>query len=227
MVIPKAMAFATIAGLPVQVGLYTVFVPMVVYALLGTSRPLSVSTTTTIAILAAAELGQTVPNGGAAELAIAAATLAILVGAMLVLASLLRLGFIANFISDPVLAGFKSGIGLVIVVDQIPKLLGFHIEKTGFFRDILAMVQHLPQTSPTTAVLALVMLLLMFGLERFVPRAPAPLVAVALGIAASGLFGLPHAGVETVGSIPRDLPSLVWPQLDLVRRCGPAPRASP
>jgi SulP family sulfate permease len=220
-VIPKAMAFATIAGLPVQVGLYTVFVPMVIYAVLGTSRPLSVSTTTTLAILAAAELGEAVPNGGAAELAMAAATLAILVGAMLVMASLLRLGFVANFISDPVLAGFKSGIGLVIVVDQIPKLLGFHIEKTGFFRDILAMVQHLPQTSSTTAVLALVMLLLMFGLERFVPRAPAPLIAVAVGIAASGLLGLPHVGVETVGSIPRDLPSLVRPQLDLAAQMWP------
>jgi high affinity sulfate transporter 1 len=220
-VIPKAMAFATIAGLPVQVGLYTVFVPMVIYALLGTSRPLSVSTTTTIAILAAAELGEVVPNGGAVELAVAGATLAILVGAMLVLASLLRLGFVANFISDPVLAGFKSGIGLVIVVDQIPKLFGFHIEKTGFFRDILAIVQHLPQTSPTTIVLSAVMLALLFGLERFMPRAPAPLIAVAVGIAASALFGWPHAGVETVGSIPRDLPSLVLPHLDLAVQMWP------
>ena len=220
-VIPKAMAFATIAGLPVQVGLYTVFVPMVIYALLGTSRPLSVSTTTTIAILAAAELGQVVPGGGTAELATAGATLAILVGAMLVLASLLRLGFVANFISDPVLAGFKSGIGLVIVVDQIPKLLGFHIEKTGFFRDILAMVQQLPQTSPTTLALALVVLALLFGLERFLPRAPAPLIAVAVGIAASALFGLQHMGVETVGNIPRELPSLVWPHLDLAAQMWP------
>ena len=220
-VIPKAMAFATIAGLPVQVGLYTVFVPMLIYALLGTSRPLSVSTTTTIAILAAAELGEAVPNGGAPELAMAGATLAILVGAMLVLASLLRLGFVANFISDPVLAGFKSGIGLVIVVDQIPKLFGFHIEKTGFFRDILAIVQHLPQTSHTTVVLSVVMLALLFGLERFVPRAPAPLIAVAVGIAASALFGWPQAGVETVGNIPRDLPSLVWPQLDLAAQMWP------
>jgi SulP family sulfate permease len=220
-VIPKAMAFATIAGLPVQVGLYTVFVPMVIYALLGTSRPLSVSTTTTLAILAAAELGEAVPNGGAAELAMAGATLAILVGVMLVLASLLRLGFVANFISDPVLAGFKSGIGLVIVVDQIPKLFGFHIEKTGFFRDILAIVQHLPQTSPTTVLLSLVMLALLFGLERFVPRAPAPLIAVAVGIAASVLFGWPHAGAETVGSIPRDLPSLVLPHLDLTVQMWP------
>src|SRR5882672_6699957 len=90
-VIPKAMAYATIAGLPVQVGLYTALVPMVVYAILGPSRPLSVSTTTTIAILAAAELGRAVPNGGAAELVTAGATLAILVGAILVLASVLRL----------------------------------------------------------------------------------------------------------------------------------------
>src|ERR1700759_188729 len=101
-VVPKAMAFATIAGLPVQVGLYTAFVPMLVYALLGTSRPLSVSTTTTISILTAAEIGKTVPNGGTEELITTGATLAVLVGAMLMLASLLRLGFVANFISDPV-----------------------------------------------------------------------------------------------------------------------------
>jgi len=220
-VIPKAMAFATIAGLPVQVGLYTVFVPMVVYALLGTSRPLSVSTTTTLAILAAADLGEAVPNGGPAELALAGATLAILVGAMLVLASLLRLGFVANFISDPVLAGFKSGIGLVIVVDQIPKLLGFHIDKTGFFRDLIAIAGHLPHTSLITLAVGLSTLLLLFGLEHFVPRAPAPLIAAALGIAASALLGLPQAGVETVGTVPRELPSLMLPQLDLAAQMWP------
>ena len=220
-VIPKAMAYATIAGLPVQVGLYTIFVPMVVYALLGTSRPLSVSTTTTIAVLTAAELGKVAPNGGPGELIVAGATLAILVGAMLLLASILRLGFIANFISDPVLAGFKAGIGLVIVVDQLPKLLGFHIVKTGFFRDILAMIQHLPQTSRVTLLLALAMIALMVVLERFAPRAPAPLIAVALGIAASALLGLPQMGVETVGKIPRGLPSWVWPNLGLLEQMWP------
>ena len=102
-VIPNAMAYAAIAGLPLQVGLYTVLVPIVVYALLGTSRPLSVSTSSTIAILTAAELGAAVPGGAAAELAAAGATLALLVGAMLVLASVLRFGFLANFISYPVL----------------------------------------------------------------------------------------------------------------------------
>ena len=125
-VIPKAMAYATIAGLPLQIGLYTVFVPMVIYAVLGTSRPLSVSTTVTIAVLAATQLCMTVPGGEPAALMAASATLALLVGAMLVLAPILRFGFIANFISEPVLTGFKSRIGLVVVVDQLPKVLRIH-----------------------------------------------------------------------------------------------------
>src|SRR5262250_446046 len=123
-IIPKAMAYAMISGLPVQVGLYTALVPMLIYALLGTSRVLSVSTTTTLAILTAAQLGQAVPNGEPAALLTASATLALLVGAALLLACVLRLGFVANFISEPVLVGFRAGIGLVIVVDQIPKILG-------------------------------------------------------------------------------------------------------
>lgn len=221
-VIPKAMAYATIAGLPVQVGLYTAFVPMVVYALLGTSRPLSVSTTTTIAILAATELGRAAPGGGTADLLAAGATLALLVGAILVLAAVLRLGFVANFISEPVLTGFKSGIGLVIVVDQIPKLLGIHIDKTGFFRDIVAIGQHLPSTSIATLSLALLLLILIYLLERYAPRAPAPLIAIAVAIAGTALLGLPRFGVATIGEIPRGLPALVWPQLDLVMEMWPA-----
>ncbi len=121
-VLPKAMAYATIAGLPVQVGLYTAVVPMLVYAFLGTSRPLSVSTTTTIAILTAAELARAVPDGDAAGLIAAAVTLAALTGVVLALAGVLRLGFLAKFISDPVLVGFKAGIGLVIVVDQLAEI---------------------------------------------------------------------------------------------------------
>ncbi len=221
-VIPKAMAYATIAGLPLQVGLYTAFVPMVVYALLGTSRPLSMSTTTTIAILAAAELGRTVPGGAPADLLAAGATLAILVGALLTLACVLRLGFVANFISEPVLTGFKSGIGLVIVVDQIPKLLGIHIDKTGFFRDIVNIAQQVPNASLATVALALLLLGLIFGLERILPRAPTPLIAVAVAIAASALLGFDGAGVATVGSVPSGFPEFVWPRLDLVEGMWPA-----
>ena len=221
-IVPKALAYATIAGLPVQVGLYTAFVPMVIYALLGTSRPLSVSTTTTIAILTASALALAVPGGSSAELAVAAATLSVMVGVVLVLANVLRLGFVANFISEPVLTGFKSGIGLVIVVDQLPKLLGIHFDKTGFFRDLVAIAQHLPQSSLVTALLSLGLLVLIFGLERFLPKAPTPLLAVGAAILVSALLGLQSAGVEMVGEVPRGLPSLVLPQLAIVQQFWPA-----
>jgi sulfate permease, SulP family len=220
-IIPKAMAYATIAGVPVQVGLYAAFVPMLVYAVLGTSRPLSVSTTTTIAILTGADLEKAAPNASPEQLIAASATLAMLVGAMLIIASVLRLGFVANFISDPVLAGFKAGIGLVIVVDQVPKLLGLHIARMGFLRDIAAIMQHLPQTSQITLAVAAVMLILIIGLEILAPRAPAPLIAVALGIALSGIFGLAHAGVATVGSVPRGFPHVVWPSFGLMAEMWP------
>jgi MFS superfamily sulfate permease-like transporter len=113
-VIPQAMAYAAIAGLPVQVGLYTALVPMLLYALLGASRPLSVSTTSTIAMLTAAALIAVDPS----ETMVSAATLALLTGVFLLLASVFRLGFLANFISLPVLTGFKAGIGVVIFVGQ-------------------------------------------------------------------------------------------------------------
>ena len=162
-VLPKAMAYATVAGLPVAVGLYTAFVPMVIYALLGSSRVLSVSSTTTLAILAGSELGAAVPDGDPAQLVTAAATLTGLVGVLLLLASLLRLGVVANFISTPVLTGFKAGIGLVILLDQMPKLLGVHIEKEGFFRDVLSLAEQLPETSLMTLAMSAATLLAAYG----------------------------------------------------------------
>src|SRR5271170_666271 len=163
-VIPKAMAYATIAGLPVQVGLYTAFLPMVIYAVLGTSRVLSVSTTTTLAILAAAELGEVVPGGDPAALLRAAAMLTLLVGAMLVVASVLRLGFIANFISEPVLIGFKAGIGLVIVFDQVPKILGVHFPKSTFLHNLPAIVHSIPEASLATLAVGIFMIALLVGM---------------------------------------------------------------
>jgi high affinity sulfate transporter 1 len=221
-VVPKAMAYATIAGLPVQVGLYTAFVPMVIYALLGSSRPLSVSTTTTIAILTATALGAAAPGGDAGQLVVASATLAVMVGLVLVLANLLRLGFVANFISEPVLVGFKSAIGIVIVVDQVPKLLGIHIDKAGFFRDVWSIVTHMPQSSTATVLVSAGIIGLIMVLHRFVPRAPAPLIAVGAAIAASALLGLEQAGVAVVGEVQRGLPQFMLPSLDLVQRMWPA-----
>jgi SulP family sulfate permease len=220
-VLPKAMAYATVAGLPVAVGLYTAFVPMVIYALLGSSRALSVSSTTTLAILAGTQLGLVVPDGDPAKLVTATATLTALVGGFLVLAGLLRLGFVANFISTPVLTGFKAGIGLVIVLDQVPKLLGIHISKEGFFVDLLSVVQHIPETSLTTLAVAVATLVVLIGMERLWPHSPAPLVAIGGGIAASWLLGLNAHGVSTVGVIPTGLPAITLPELGLIQQLVP------
>lgn len=220
-VLPKAMAYATVAGLPVAVGLYTAFLPMLIYALLGTSRVLSFSSTTTLAILAGTQLGLVVPDGDPARLIVAVATLSALTGVILMLAALLRLGFVASFISSPVLTGFKAGIGLVIVLDQVPKLLGVHITKHGFSHDVLSLIQHLPDTSLLTLAVAAGTLLILLGMERLWPHSPAPLVAVGGGIAASWLFGLEGQGLAVVGLIPQGMPSLTLPDLALVEQLLP------
>ena len=217
-VLPKAMAYATVASLPVAVGLYTSLVPMAIYALLGTSRVLSVSSTSTLAILTGTELAF-IGSGVRPETALA--TLTLLVGIALVAARILRLGFVANFISAPVLTGFKAGIGLVIVLDQVPKLLGIHIHKAGFFRDLVSVAQHLPDSSLATVGVAAVTLLVLIGMEKLWRHSPAPLVAVGGGIAASLAVGLSAHGVAIVGSIPRGLPALTWPDFALVAGLAP------
>lgn len=220
-VVPKALAFATIAGLPLQAGLATAFVPAVLYALLGASRPLSISTTTTIAILAGAQVSRLAPEGSGVSPLTVAATLSVIVGAVLLAARLLRLGAVANLISDPVLTGFKAGIGLVIIVDQLPKLLGIHITKAGFGRDIVSILRHVSGTSVPTLLVGGGLLVAIFLLERFVPKLPGPLVAVAAGIAASSAFGLAALGVATVGDVPAGFPALTMPNLSLVQELWP------
>ncbi|RDK06135.1 sodium-independent anion transporter [Cupriavidus lacunae] len=220
-VIPKALAYATIAGLPVQAGLYTVFAPMLIYAMLGSSRTLSVSTTTTLAILVAAAFSSLGPHPDSSTLIAASATLTFLVGVMLLAARLLRLGFVADFISEPVLVGFKAGIGIVIVVDQIPKLLGIHIQKGSFFHNLLAIAQGIPHASLATAAVGIAMVGILLTMEHWMPRAPAPLIAVAAGIAGVALLNLPAHGVASVGKVPTGLPPLTLPDVELMQQLWP------
>ena len=220
-VLPKAMAYATVAGLPVAVGLYTALIPMVIYALLGSSQVLNVSSTATLAILAGTQLGLAVPDGDPTRLLTATSTLATMVGVMLLLARMLRLGFVANFISAPVLTGFKAGIGVVIVLDQVPKLFGIHITKQGFFADTISIVHQLPDTSPITLAVAVATFAVLIGMERRWPHSPAPLVAVGGGITAAWYFGLQALGVSIVGHIPQGLPSLTLPDLSLIEQLAP------
>jgi SulP family sulfate permease len=216
-IIPKALAYATVAGLPVQAGLYTTFLPVVIYALLGTSRVLSMSTTATLAILAGTALSAVSSGANPASLVTASASLA-----MLVLAGLFRLGFVANFISEPVLVGFKAGVGFVIVLDQIPKLIGVHIPKESFFRDLFHTVAAIPHASVPTILVGASMLVILLAMERFTPKAPAPLIAVAIGIVAVQVLGLDHRGVAIVGMVPTGLPTPTLPDAHLLIALWPS-----
>lgn len=169
---------------------------------------LSVSSTTTLAILTAVELGSAAPDGDPTRLVAAKATLTALVGALLLAARLTKLGFVASFISVPVLTGFKAGIGLVILLDQAPKLLGLHVAKQSFVSDLASLVQHLPQTSLPTLAVAGTTIVVLVCFEWLKPHSPAPLITVAAAIAASWPLDLGALGVSTVGTIPRGLPSL-------------------
>ena len=220
-VIPKSMAYATIAGLPIQVGLYTAFIPLVIYAVLGTSRPLSATTTTTLAILTAAQLGEIAPNGDAATLLHVTALLTLMVGVVLIVASLLRLGFVANFISEPVLIGFKAGIGIVIIVDQLPKILGIHFAKGPFLHNVQAIGLGLSHLSIATLAVGLLTMIGLAAMERFRPRWPAPLIVVAAAIAAVSLLALQNHGIELVGAIPAGLPPVTVPELALASQLWP------
>ena len=220
-VIPQSLAYATIAGLPVEVGLYAALVPMVVYALLGTSRVLSVSVTSTISILTAATLAPVVQSSDPAQYLMAASALAILVGAFLILAGILRLGFLANLISQPVLTGFKAGVGVVIFVGQIGKVLGVSVAKAPFLQTLAALGQSLGDIHWVTFALALVTLALLIVLPRVTQRVPAALLAVILGIAASALLNLEALGVSLVGDIPPGLPAFTVPDLSLVAQLWP------
>jgi sulfate permease, SulP family len=220
-VIPNALAYATLAGLPVEAGLYTAFIPMLVYALTGTSRVLSVSTTTTLSILTTSALAHVAAGSGRAELLAAAATLGVLVGLLLMIASLLRLGFVADFISEPVLVGFKAGIAVVIFIDQLPKLIGVHFAKGEFFYNVLRILEGLPRTSTTTALVAAIALVALIVLRRFVPRVPAPLVVVICAVAASKLLDLHAHGVDTVGAVPGGLPAPTLPVFALAHTLWP------
>jgi high affinity sulfate transporter 1 len=220
-VIPKAMAYASVAGLPIQVGLYTALVPMITYGVLGTSRPLSVSTTTTLAILTGAELGEVVPDGQVAALLQATALLTVMVGVILILASVLRLGFVANFISEPVLVGFKAGIAGVIILDQLPKVLGIHFAKGSFLHNVGAIARGLSDVSMPTLAVGLLTMAGLAAIERLKPRWPAPLVVIAAAITGVGLLGWQRHGLELVGAIPTGLPAVMVPDLGLTGQLWP------
>jgi sulfate permease, SulP family len=218
-VIPQAMAYAGVAGLSVQVGLYCALVPMALYALLGTSRPLSVSTTSTISLLTAAAIA-TAPAG--IDPGLVASLLALEVGAILVVAGVLRLGFVSDFISRPVLVGFKIGMGLSIAASQLGKVLGVDVEGETFFPKVLSALRQLGDVSVPTLVVATVVVVALVAIRRMAPGVPGPLLVLVGAALVMGLTNLVARGVATVGPVPAGLPAPHVPPLDLAGSLLPA-----
>ena len=174
-VIPQAMAYAGVAGLPVQAGLYCALVPMALYALLGTSRPLSVSTTSTISLLTATAIASA-PKGS--DPGVVASLLALEVGGLLVVAGVLRLGFVSDFISRPVLDGFKIGMGLSIAASQLGKVLGVDVQGETFFPKVLSALQQLGDINVPTLALATGVVVALIVIRRVAPGVPGPLLVL-------------------------------------------------
>lgn len=218
-VIPQAMAYATIADLPVQIGLYTCMVPMAVYALIGGSRTASVSTTSTIATLTAATFISAGVASSAQDAQSALLTLTLMVGLILLAARLLRLGSIVENISHATLTGLQTGVGLTVACSQLPKLLGVEpdTEKEGFFRVFWSAVQQIGDASVTTIVLSAGSIAVALLLPRVLPTVPAPIVVVVLGIALVAVFELDAHGVRLIGEVPTGLPSPAMPTLEHAR----------
>jgi high affinity sulfate transporter 1 len=220
-VIPKVMAYALIAGLTVEAGLYTALAAMLVYPLFGSSRLLIVSTSSSLAMMTAAAVAAASQTYGA-EPAAVAGTLALLTGGALVVGSVLRLGFLANFISLPVLTGFQAGVGIVIIVGQIKALLGVQLTSSSTIGILLELPRVLPQAHVPTILVGVLAIVALVALQWRFPSGPIPLVVVAASVAASLLLGLGAMGVKTVGTFPPGLPSLRVPDLSLAATLWPA-----
>ncbi|MET8894083.1 SulP family inorganic anion transporter [Streptomyces albogriseolus] len=212
--VPEALAYATVAGVSPVVGLYAAPAALILYAVFGSSRHLVVGPMAATAALSAAIVGEAAGGSGTHFAALTAA-LAVTVGIAALLAGLLRLGFLASFISEPVLKGFIVGLALTIIAGQLPKLFGVEGGPGDFFEKIRALIGDLGATSGLTVPVGAGSLLLILVLKRTAPVVPGSLIAVALGIAVAAAFDLERHGVAVVGDIDTGLPSFGFPDVSL------------
>jgi SulP family sulfate permease len=208
--IPVSVAYASLAGLPPQAGLYCYLLGGIAYVAFGTSRQLAIGPTSAISILIGSAIG-TLAAGDPIRQTHLAAAVAVLAGLIGLIAWSLRLGNISNFVSETVLTGFKVGAGLVIASTQLPKLFGISSGGSNFFTRILEVFRHLHETNLTTLWVGLGALALLVLGERLLPRRPIALFVVVISIAVMSYFPLARMGVKTVAAIPQGLPQFGWP----------------
>ncbi|WP_160286438.1 SulP family inorganic anion transporter [Pseudomonas knackmussii] len=209
--IPTAIAYAQVIGFPAQVGLYACILPMLIYALLGSSRQLMVGPDAATAAMVAAAITP-LAAGDPQRLLQLSMIVAVMVGLLSIAGGIARAGFVASFLSRPTLVGYLNGIGLSLIAGQLGKLLGYHTETSGFLAGLLALLRNLGATHLPTLGLGVATLLLMIFLPRRFPKVPGTLVGVLFATLASLLLGLEHYGVALLGEVPQGLPELAWPR---------------
>ena len=230
MLVPQSLAYALLAGVPAEVGLYASMLPLVLYTVFGSSRTLAVGPVAVVSLMTASSIGSLELSTQAQYLQ-AAMTLAILSGLFLLLLGILRFGFLANFLSHPVVAGFITASAIIIALGQVRHVLGIDAGGDNLPELLTSLVEHLEDTNAMTLAVGLFAIVFLaasrlwlkgllsrFGLSDFaagVMVKAAPVIAVIITIAWAGLAGLEDSGVALVGEIPAGLPSLVWPAFDM------------
>ena len=212
--IPQVMAYAVVAGLPPVTGLWATLAPLAIYAVLGSSRTLSVGPESTTALMTAVAVGA-VAGGDPARYAALAAALAIMVGSFCVLGYLCSLGFLADLFSRPVLIGYMAGIAVLMIVSQWGKVTGFSVPNGSPFHETSYALRHLGETNAATVLLAVGVLVFLLVTSKLLPHSPAPLLGMLLGAAVVAVFDLKARGLTVVGSIPAHLPTPSLPSVSL------------
>ncbi len=230
MLVPQSLAYALLAGLPPEMGLYASILPLVAYAIFGTSRALAVGPVAVVSLMTATAIGR-IAEQGSADYATAAITLAFMSGALLLAMGLLRLGFLANLLSHPVVSGFITASGILIAASQLRHLFGISAGGENLPELLISLVRALPEFHPATAAIGIGSAAFLFwvrkGLKPLLVRAglkpraadivakTGPVAAVAVTTLIAWHFDLSAAGVHVVGSVPQGLPPLTTPVLSL------------
>jgi sulfate permease, SulP family len=210
--IPQALGYTKIAGMPVVTGLYSLLLPLVGFAAFGSSRYLVVSADSATAAIFAGGVSGLAPAGSARYVAMAGAV-ALLTAGFLLLARLLKLGFIADFLSQTVLTGFLTGVGFQVGIAVLGEMLGIPVSAHRTLLQLAQVVRRLPQVHPPTLAVSAAVLTCLLLLRHFAPRAPGALVAVAGAMAASALWNFSGHGIETIGPVAGGLPHFGFPHL--------------
>ncbi len=226
MLIPQSLAYALLAGLPAEVGIYASIAPIILYAIFGTSRALAVGPVAVVSLMTAAAVGE-IAGQGTADYLTAALTLAFMSGAFLVLLGIFRLGFLANFLSHPVIAGFITASGVIIATSQLKHILGIPAEGHNLWELVASLVAHLGQVNWTTVAIGAPAIAFLFWVRKGMKKAltrlgikprladiltkAGPVLAVAVTTLVTWALSLTDKGVSVVGEVPQGLPPLTTP----------------